>query len=277
MYADLHLHSVYSDGTDTPLELIELAQQNNVRVISITDHDSVAAYKILSNEKIPEDIELIPGIEISVEIDHNMVHILGYYINIYDKGLENLLTKMSAEKNESTRLNFERAVSNDIFSYDWDRVLELNSTRPRISGIHVVKAMETDGYNIPGMDLWDIFYKYFWPTDKNYICASTVSTYEAIEVIKSAGGISVIAHPYCLGDDNIVFDLISHGIQGLEVYHPEHSEEINLKYLNIAQKENLYISGGSDWHGKNLDLKRPFASTGLADKNYKILNLNQNR
>lgn len=270
MYADLHLHSVYSDGTDTPVELTEYAKTNNVRVISITDHDSINAYKILSNEKIPENIKIIPGIEISVESNHNMIHILGYYIDIFDKQLENLLTKMSAEKTESTRLNFENAVSKGVFSYEWKRVLELNAERERISGVHIVKAMEADRYNIPGMGLWDIFYKYFWPTNTDYICVSTTDMYKAINVIKSAGGVSVIAHPGCLGDDNIVFYLISHGVEGLEVYHPDHSKETSLKYLKIAEKENLYITGGTDWHGKTDT--RSFGMYGLKNNNYKILN-----
>jgi len=272
MYADLHLHTNCSDGTDTPSELIELAIKNNVRVISITDHDSVNAYKLLLDEKIPEYIELITGIELSFEINHNMLHILGYYIDIFDKGLESLLLKMSAEKTESTRLNFENAILKGIFSYEWERVLELNSNQQRISGVHVVKAMEIDCYNIPGMSLWDMFRKYFWPANDDYICASTVNAYEGIGVIKSAGGISIIAHPGCLGDDNIVLDLISHGVGGLEVYHPAHSEEESLRYLNIAEKENLFISGGTDWHGKNNDANvTHFGMRGLADENYKIL------
>ena len=270
MYADLHLHSMCSDGTDTPLELIKLAKKNDVQVISITDHDSIAAYKMLSNEQIPKDIELITGAEISVESNHNMIHILGYYIDIFDKRFENLLAKMAVEKTENTRLNFENAVSKNIFSYDWKRVLELNADQPRISGVHVVKAMRIDGYN-PGMDLWDMFHKYFFPTNIDYISISTIGAYEAIDVIKTVGGISVIAHPVWVYD-NVVLDLISYGAQGLEVYHPDHSEEQISKYLRIAKEKNLYISGGTDWHGKNNGANvTHFAMCGLADENYEIL------
>jgi len=259
------------------LELIELAKTNNVRVISITDHDSVGAYKILRNERIPEDIELITGIEISVEGNHKMIHILGYYIDIFDRRLECLLTKMSIEKTESTQLNFENAVSKGVFSYEWERVLELNPSQPRIVGVHVVKAMETDGCNVPGMDIWDMFRKYFLPTSMDYICASTVGAYEAIDAIKAADGVSVLAHPGFLGDDNIVFDLISRGLQGLEVYHRVHSEEETAKYLHIAKKEKLYITGGTDWHGKNNagDMAH-IGICGLTDENYEILKLKQN-
>jgi len=272
MYADLHLHSTVSDGTDSPAKLCWLAQENGVKVISLTDHDSVEAYKILETKRLPDDVKLLPGMEISVEIGHKMVHILGYYINIYNNRLEELLAKMSAEKTESTRLNFERAVSDGIFEYKWERVLEFNKKRPRISGVHVVKAMRYDGYKIPGMGMWEMFKKCFFPVDKEYLSVFTVGAYEAIDIIKAAGGVPSLAHPGLLECDGIVYDLIEHGLCGLEVYHPTHTEEQVLKYTRLAEEKNLYVTGGTDWHGGNNYREMHFGMYGLEHDGYKILN-----
>ena len=273
MFADLHMHSTFSDGTDTPLELCRLAEKHDVRVISITDHDSVGGQKALLNQQIPRSVEVIAGIEISTEVDHKMIHILGYFIDIFDIRLEQFIETISADKTETTKLNFENARSNNVFSYEWGRVLELNAGQPRIGGIHVVKAMEVDGYEVPGMKLWDMFRKCFWPANDDYVSVQTIGAIDAINIIKTIGGIPVIAHPKYFDCDDILFDLIRHGAQGLEVYHPTHTNDDAAKYLQIANDKKLYIAGGSDWHGKNSVYGRAFAMTGLAHENYTILKL----
>ena len=264
MFADLHMHSTYSDGTDTPIELCRLAQEYGVRVISITDHDTINGQKALYNEQIPKGVEIIPGIEISTEVNRKMLHVLGYYINLTGIRLESFINEISAEKTETTRINFGNACTNHVFSYKWERVLELNAEQPRISGVHVVKAMEIDGYEVPGMGLWDMFRKYFWPENDNYISSQTFTAYDAIDIIKTIGGIPIIAHPKSINDDDIVLDLINYGAQGIEVYHPIHTDEDTKKYLQMAESRKLYISGGTDWHGKNNDTEiTHFALTGL--------------
>ena len=283
MYADLHLHSTYSDGTDTPHELCRLAKKHNLKVISITDHDSVDGQKALletqipesqmSETQIPQDIEIITGIEISPFANGKMQHILGYYIDIYNKKLERFIENISVEATESTRHNFEKARINNVFSYEWGRVLELNAGQPRLGGSAVVKAMSIDGYEVPGMGLWDMHYKCFLGGDEDYVRHTDYSAYDAIDMIKSAGGVPVIAHPKNIGDDDIVLDLIRYGAQGLEVYHPSHSSEDSSKYLQMAEDKKLYITGGSDWHGKNSAAGRVLGLTGLPHDNYELLKL----
>ena len=271
MFADLHLHSAFSDGTDTPLELCNLAINNDVKVIAITDHDSAAGRKALLNEKIPQNLRIIDGVEISIIENKKMIHILGYYIDIYDKRLDDFIETMSVDTTENTRINFEKARNENIFLYDWERVLELNPGMPRIGGTAVVTAMGIDGYEVPGMDLWDMFHKYFWPENDNYISHLTFTKYDAIDLIKTIGGIPVIAHPKSIKNDDIVFDLIKYGLQGIEIYHPIHGEDDIQKYLQVAEDKKLYITGGSDWHGENTGEGRAFASTGLAHGDYDIL------
>jgi predicted metal-dependent phosphoesterase TrpH len=272
MFADLHLHSTFSDGTDTSLELCRLATEHHVQVISITDHDTVGGQKELRDLKLPQDVKVIPGIEISTLVNRKMQHILGYYIDLYDEKLDRLLAAMSVEWTENTRLNFEKARSDNVFTYEWKRVLELNPNQPRIGGTSVIKAMEIDGYQVPGMKSWDMFRKCFWPENDDYISHCTFNGYDAIDTIKAVGGIPVIAHPKSINNDDIVIDLIQYGAQGLEVYHPTHNQEDIKRYLQMADDKRLYITGGTDWHGKNNRREiTHFGMCGLENDKYPIL------
>ncbi|GHU36764.1 phosphatase [Clostridia bacterium] len=272
MYADLHLHTTFSDGSDTPAEMFGLAAQSGVTVISITDHDSVAAYGTLPDEGSRYGIKLISGTEISVYSNKKPIHILGYYINPFASILNELIVKMSAEATESTRINFNRVLSLGVFDYSWNRVLDLFPAQPRISGVRIVKALETDGIQIPGMKLWDMFHKYFWPMNDDYVDVFTTTPANAIDAIKAAGGIPAIAHPGAIGDDRIVADLILSGLQGIEAYHPIHSEEETAKYISMAETNGMFITGGTDWHGANNGTNiTHFAMCGLNHSDYAIL------
>lgn len=275
MFADLHMHSTYSDGRNTPSELCMLAEEHNVKVISITDHDTIDAHKWLEKNPQNANVKVIPGVEITLLANHKMLHILGYDIDIHSKDLECMMQSMSAEITKSTRLNFEKAYRNSIISYSWERVVELNPDESRLGGSRVIKAMSMDGYKLPGMELAELYQKYFLCTNPSYIWHTTHTAYDVINTIKAAGGIPVIAHPKSVGGDSTVLDLIRYGVQGLEVYHPSHSYLETAKYLQMATENKLYVTGGSDWHGVSDNnpshMGRPFAGTGLEHGDYGIL------
>lgn len=274
MYADLHLHSTFSDGTDTPIELLKMAEESNIKVIAISDHDSVEGVKTINNSNLNIDVRLIPAIEISTIFNHRYMHILGYYINIYSDDLASFITKISAEKTENTRINFQNAKERCRLSYEWDRVVELNRDQPRISGVHVVKAMEHDKIQLQGMSLWEMFKKYFRAESPYFIETEKMTAYDAINIINKVNGIPVIGHPKSIGDDSIVLDLIDYGARGIEVFHPIHSKEERKKYDQIAKDKKLYITGGSDWHGKNSDPEiAHIGICGLTHDGYEILQL----
>ena len=274
MYADLHLHSTFSDGTDTPAGLFELAAQNELKMIAISDHDSIQGVKVAIDSGLSKkyDVKLIPAIEISTILHRRYLHILGYYIDINHDDLALFILKLSSEKTENTRINFENAKLKRPFSYTWERVLKLNINQPRISGVHVVEAMQHDGVSLDGMSLWDMFHKYFWAESPDFIETEKSTAYDAIDVIKKAGGIPVIAHPKSVGNDLIVVDLINYGVEGIEVFHPIHLNEDTERYKSIAIDNKLYITGGSDWHGNNNDPGiTHIGMTGLDHCNYGIL------
>ncbi len=273
MFADLHLHSIYSDGTDSPNELIELAIANKIKVISITDHDSVAGHGNIAAAR-SADVKIIPAIEISTVLEHRYLHMLGYCIHTEADELAKYIQRTSDEKTENTRINFENAIRQGCFQYPWERVLELHQAQPRISGVHVVSSMQEDDYVIDGMGLWDMFNKYFRAESPDFIPTETATAYEAIDIIKLVGGIPVVAHPKSVGSDETIEDLIRYGAQGLEVFHPIHSGDDVLKYTKMAEKFGLYITGGTDWHGENNGANiTGFGMCGLENDSYPILSI----
>ena len=155
-------------------------------------------------------------------------------------------------------------------------VLKLNKNQPRISGVHVVKAMQEDKYSISSMGLWDMFHKYFWAESSDFIPTETATAFDAIDIIKRTGGIPVIAHPKSIGNDNVVVDLIEYGALGLEVFHPIHASGDIMKYQQIADSKGIYITGGTDWHGKNNGAEVTcFGMCGLENDKYPILSIIQ--
>jgi predicted metal-dependent phosphoesterase TrpH len=272
MFADLHLHSVFSDGTDTPNELVLLAKENDIKVISIADHDSLSAYENISSSNY--EIKIIPSVEISTRVNEMYIHILGYYVSTYSKELLNLLKITSFERTENTRINYENAMNKEKFDYSWNRILELNKGKTQISGVHIVNAMQKDNFKIKNIDLWDMFHKYFRQNSPSFISSEKVSAYDAIDVIKKSGGIPIIAHPKSIENCEVIYDLIGYGVKGLEVYHPTHTKTESEKYREIAEASSLYISGGTDWHGKNNRSEiSQFGMCGLKDDTYPILHL----
>jgi predicted metal-dependent phosphoesterase TrpH len=117
-----------------------------------------------------------------------------------------------------------------------------------------------------------MFHKYFWAESPDFIATETSTAYGAVDIIKAAGGIPVIAHPKSAGDDEIVVDLLRYGLAGLEVYHPIHTRDEVTKYLQMAEEYKAYVTGGTDWHGGNngADVTH-FGMCGLEDDNYPIL------
>jgi predicted metal-dependent phosphoesterase TrpH len=272
MYADLHMHTIYSDGTDSPREIFELAKLNGLNTIAITDHDCIDGVKDANNFRNEYNLSLIDAVELSAMWKGRYVHVLGYYIDIKSIDLYRYIKESSADKTENTRINFENAKQKGIFSYNWERVLELIPKQNRLSGLHVVRAMKADGYNVPGMEYTDIFQKYFLALSDEFIDTEKKTPYDSIDVIKAAGGIPILAHPKLIGSDEDIMEFINYGAEGLEAYHPIHSAEETEKYLAIAADKALYITGGTDWHGGNNSSHiTHFGMRGLDHWDYPIL------
>jgi len=248
--ADLHIHTKYSDGSLSPKDVVRVASEKGVCCISITDHDSVFGIDEAMSAGNAYNVEIIPGVEISAEESGSQMHILGYCINYRDPRLLDFLAKIRQDR--IARLyKMVELLKNRGMEIDVKDLMKFAGD-VSISRLHIAKYMHKKGF----ISNWrDAFKKYIGDNKPCYVSSFRYTSKEVIDIIKISGGISVIAHPGINSIDNILPRLISEGLEGIEVFHSEHSDKTAKAYEGLAREHNLIVTGGSDCHG---DLKGEF-------------------
>ena len=243
-YADLHIHSNYSDGTMTPEEIIKSAREMGIKSISITDHDSIASQYVVKNY---DDINVISGIELSTEYEDLELHILGYFIDINDENLIKTVEKLNQSRIERIEEILFKLKKYNINLALEDLEVDLKST---VGRSHVANAMVRKGYF---ENYKSAFVNYLVKGKPAYVKGYKLNYKEAIQVINKCGGIAVLAHPgqiyKPLEVERIIKNLKFYGLNGVEVYHPSHSRNETNNFYNLTRKYKLLITGGSDYHG----------------------------
>jgi len=271
-YADLHIHSTFSDGTLSPEEIIKRAKESGIKCISITDHDCLDSQYI--SKESTDEFKIIPGIEISSEIDNLEIHILGYFIDFENKELIEVVNKLSKEREKRINKILEKLNENNINIKMEDLDIEFSKS---ISRSHVANAMVKKGYF---ENYKSAFTAYLIKGKPAYVKGYKLHYKEVLKSINDAGGIAVLAHPgqiyKGLVVENLIKELKYFGLKGIEVYHPSHSrEEIN-KFHNLAKKYKMIITGGSDYHGKGCYNENYIGSYGIKEDYFnKILRYNK--
>jgi len=244
-YADLHLHTLFSDGTYTPEELVEEARKKDLDAISVTDHDTVSGVEPTLEAAKVKGIEVIPAIELSAEYYSREVHILGYFIDYKSKNLIEKVTILREDRINRIHKIVDRLKSIGI-KLKAQSVFDIaGSGTP--GRMHIALAMVKQGLV---NSIYEAFEKYIGDKGPAYICGFRLSPLEAIQLIKDVGGIAVLAHPYLLNNDDLIPEFVEYGLKGLEVYYPEYTQSMVNFYLGLARHYNLVVTGGSDFHGK---------------------------
>jgi hypothetical protein len=246
---DLHTHTTFSDGSCSPTELVDLAIQQGLDILAITDHDTteglteaIGAIKNLS-------LELIPGIELSAQFQNREMHILGYFINPTDPLLQARL-----EAHQSSRVKRIHHILDRLQSLGMDISLEevkLVAGTGTIGRPHIAQVLIAKGY-IKTMK--DAFEQLLGSRGKAYVRRLVPEAHEIFGWITDAGGIPILAHPYWEGynkEDSVTAcqTLIEQGLQGLEVFYGTFSARHISFNLGLARQFNLLMTGGSDFHG----------------------------
>lgn len=243
--ADMHCHSVCSDGTYSPKELVELAARLGLKGLSITDHDSIEAYAEALQPAFEKGIQLVSGVEFSAELNGVSVHILAYGF-----ALENPLIIQFCERH----LDRRRARNNQILGLLKKHRMpveeqELFNISPRgtIGRPHIAMAMLQKGYvrTIP-----EAFKKYLGDGKPCYTPGKTFSVEETLDIIHRANGLAVIAHPHLVDDVRTLRRLLEMDFDGMECYYGKFPPSYHKRWLEIAHKKNWLVSGGSDFHGE---------------------------
>lgn len=242
--ADLHVHTLYSDGTFTPAQLIAEAKSAGLSCVSVVDHDTVEGLDPCLAIAKTEGIEILPGIELTAENNGSEVHILGYLIDHKSKSLQSKLEHLKEVRVDRVHKIVEKLGKLGI-CLDPEIVFEL-AQEGTVGRLHIARAMVESG----AVDnIYEAFQKYIGDKGPAYVCGFRFTPKEAVKFIRDLGGVPVLAHPYVLKDDDLIPQFVEYGIMGLEIYYPEHSQSLVNFYLDLAKKYNLLATGGSDCHG----------------------------
>ncbi|MBN6185998.1 PHP domain-containing protein [Aneurinibacillus sp. BA2021] len=244
--ADLHSHTTASDGTFSARESIARAKKNGLTALGITDHDTIAALPEALEEGRREGIEIVPGVEISSVHEGKDVHVLGYYMNMQDTAFLQRLEELRKVRGRRNQMMIDRLNELGIritFAEVEQRKKEKtgNIGRPHIAEVLMEKGIVTS--------MQEAFDRYLGSSGAAYVNPPRISPFEAIDMIKEAGGVAVLAHPGLYQNPDMVQELIKHGVQGIEVYHPDNSAEDRKLYGEWADQHGLIKTAGSDFHG----------------------------
>lgn len=250
---DLHIHTRLSDGTDSPEELLELVRAAGIQIFSVTDHDGIQGSVSMPDLLSPGDPGFIRGVEFSCKDRDGKYHILGYGYDPENPRLQALLEKGHGFRINKTRDRLDFLREQFGFDFPEDEIEEIltmnNPGKPHIAGL-----MIRHGYAETIREAIDVY------IDQKQFPERYITPEEAIEAISASGGISVLAHaPWGSGDEVIlgrdleerVERLVGYGLQGVEGYYSGFTEMMKNQILRQAELYGLYVTAGSDFHGKN--------------------------
>ncbi|MBS3815366.1 MAG: PHP domain-containing protein [Hadesarchaea archaeon] len=243
--ADLHVHSSASDGELTPRKVVEKSQDAELKAIGIVDHDTIDGLSKAIEAGKELGIEVIPGVEISCELNKKEIHILGYLINWKNKKLIEKLKEFQKARTKRAKKMISKLQDLGM-EIDYDEIAE-KAGSGAVGRPHIARVMIEKEY-VESME--EAFNEYIGIECPAYAKKYQLKPKEGIELIRSAGGVPILAHPI-YGSEKELPDLIKAGIQGIEVYHSQHSEEDVNRLKKVAEKKDLLITGGSDSHGGN--------------------------
>lgn len=275
MRIDLHTHSRVSDGTDTPTSLVMKAAAAGLDVIALTDHDSFGGIPEAMEAGKRIGVKVLSGIELSTERNGHSVHLLGYGCDPFDRQLNEELGRIRFGRTDRLpamlRLLAELGVPVTI-----DEVMTAAGGSPVVGRPHVADAMVSKGY---AQDRDEVFARWLGDGKPGYVNRYAVPLERGIDLVHAAKGVAVIAHPWGRGNREVLpapylEELVRvHGLEGVEVDHPDHDEDTRSLLFEMGARLGLLRTGSSDYHGtgkKNnplgVNLTRPSAYRDLVGR-----------
>jgi predicted metal-dependent phosphoesterase TrpH len=249
---DLHSHTLHSDGTLTPSELVALAGKCGLRALALTDHDTTGGLDEALRESARAGLEVVPGIEVSVQYDPGTMHILGYFIDYRSEKLQERLKGF-----QDARRNRNPQIIKKLNELGVDVTLEeviQESGGDQVGRPHFARVLIRKKY---ARDIPEAFAKYLAKGAPAYVDKRHLPPEDGIRMIADAGGIAVLAHPKQLRAkseaelDAVLDRLVGAGLKGIEAYSSSQDEKESRGYREAGERRGLFITGGSDFHGGN--------------------------
>jgi len=242
--ADLHLHTTASDGSRSPAATVEAAAEAGVTLLAITDHDTIEGVSeaVAAGQKL--GVTVVPGVEVSVDTEHHDIHLLGFYLRWEEAALQAALRELRERRAARNRRILEKLAALGL-SLEAARVQELGG-HGSVGRPHIARAMIERGYvGSQG----EAFHRYLARGKPAFVPRVRLTTEEACCIITGAGGVPALAHPAKIGSWPLVEEVLASGVEGVEVYHSDHTRAEVDRLLALAQARGLLVTGGTDSHG----------------------------
>ncbi len=243
-YVDLHLHTVFSDGTKTPAELLDIVKAKKLVAFSVTDHDNLDGLRKMQQLVTEEDPKLINGVELSSTYENGDMHILAYLFDDENDVLNTAIDRFQKNRNQRGYKMVDKLNELGI-KITYDDVLKqadgASLGRPHVARV-LFENKITSFYE-------EAFMKYIGDHGPAYVPKENFTPGQAIDLIHQAGGLAFLAHPGIGEKDKYLPHLIENGLDGIEAFHPNHSMAQVDRYKHLADRHRLLVCGGSDYHG----------------------------
>jgi len=263
---DLHTHTTASDGRTAPRALVQEALAAGIRTLALTDHDTIAGLAEADAAAAAAGVTVVPGIEITAVHDGRDVHVLGYFLNT---GSDELRQFLETQRRDRRRRLVEIVTRlKDLgVTIDAEPLLARAAadTGKAIGRPMVAEALVTAGH---AKDIADAFERFLAAGRPAFIERQGASPLEVIAIIARAGGLSSLAHPGKTGVDALVSEFAAAGLSALEVYHPDHDHHTKDRYREMANRYDLLVTGGSDYHGAGSGRAAAFGHVGLPERDF---------
>lgn len=245
---DLHLHTTASDGRLSPTELVQLAARQNVQYMAVTDHDSTdGLQEAFAAAESFDGMEIIPGVELGTDIPGTEVHMLAYFFQYNKQDLQETLQLLRTGRLDRAKGMVDKLTELG-FPMEWERVQQI-AGEGAVGRPHVAQAMLERGYISETKEAFD---KYIGRSCPAYVEREKMTPAESIKLIKSWGGVAVLAHPiYIPNIESILGELVEAGLAGMEVYYAKNTPEQTEMSARWAEEYGLLPCGGSDYHGRD--------------------------
>lgn len=249
MLVDFHMHSIFSDGVETPKDLLQHAIDCNVSMMALTDHDEIDGIQALraAQKKLDpnESIKIVNGCEFSADYKDKSIHILGYCFDENNKDLIDFITFFKGKREERIDEIIRRCNNEGYYITKEELIKQFPDTKA-YGRPHIGKLLIDGGY---AKDINDVFKGILRKDSPCYVPKVKVEVPYIIDIIHKAGGLAVMAHPKLVTSDEYVLEMLNYDFDGMEVYHSKHNDDDVERYKEFAIKHKLFITGGSDYHG----------------------------
>lgn len=252
MKIDMHIHSTFSDGELTPLEILNVCNKKSIFVMSITDHDNISGVKQAIKLNSYQNINIIPGIELDAYYPKGQLHILGYNFSLNDTALNSVIKELDADNVRKIKSLLSELKKHFNISFKNRDIEKIFSSDGTVGRPDVAKLCVKYGYAASTKEAFKLLLNPL--KDKVVKRKIQLTDEECIKYITDAGGIASIAHPVTIKKDIneltlYLHKLKSYGLSCIEVYHSMHSREDTNNFIKISKELELLNSGGSDYHG----------------------------